>query len=171
MALALAGCQSTVAKAPSGAPAAPKPKDEPVALATGRIEISARDEKGAVAWVVRAKSGRASVALEEGIGPAELQDVEGEVYDRAAVVSRFSAELASADKTTRRLELHGAVRVVSLRDSVTMSSDRVRWMDARGLVEAQGNVRFSSDVWSLGPFQVQWASKDLATIGSPDQFP
>ena len=169
--MALAGCQTTVAKNPAPLLANPRKADDPVALQTGQIEISARDERGRVAWVIRAKSGRTSVGVEGGIGPAQLSDVEGEVYDNEAVASRFSAERASADKATRRLDLDGTVRVFAVKEAVTLTADRVRWMDAKGLVEAVGNVRFSSDVWSLGPFQVQWASKDLATIGSPDQFP
>lgn len=178
--MAIAGCSGS-SKKPEYKP--PVKTAESTPIKTGGVEITARrdlsktDPTKVVAWVARAKSGDAELALGAGVGPTRLHAVQGEVYTGDGKVgSTFSADEGFADPATRQLELTGRVTVVSLpskdnRDKVTLTAEKVRWLDDRGLIAAEGNVKLQRDVWTMGPSEVLWATPDLATLGSPDQFP
>lgn len=180
MPLAIVGCTSSK---PKLAPKAPEKPSDSTPIKTGKVEITARRDKAkddktkVVAWVVRASSGDAALSLSGGVGPSRLHGVEGEVYNTDGQIgSRFWADEAFADSTNRRLELTGHVKVQSVgtqdkRMALTLTADQMKWMDERGLIAAEGNVKLQTDVWTMGPSGVQWATPDLATMGSPDQFP
>jgi hypothetical protein len=181
MPLAIAGCSNSKPQ-PAQKPAEKPPEATPIK--TGAVEITARRDRSktdttkVVAWVIRAKTADASLSLGgEGVGPTKLHGIEGDVYTEDGLVgSRFSADEGFADPTTRKLEISGHVRVVSLpnndqRLNLVLTADQIKWMDDRGLIAAEGNVKVQTDVWTMGPSGVQWATPDLATMGSPDQFP
>jgi hypothetical protein len=38
------------------------------------------------------------------------------------------------------------------------------------VIEAQGNVRFETPDFALGPFETLWFSPELKRVGTPDAF-
>lgn len=169
--MALAGCSNSGSKTPNTPAPEPKPK-EPIVktpVKTGAIEIVARDPKGAITWVVKAQESTSKMAA-SGLETGELLTVAGEVYQGGQVAGTFTCKTATANPTTRQLNLTGSVEMKSVTQKVTLTADKVEWMESRQLIAATGNVFYRSDVWTLGPSPVQWATPNLDTIGTPDQF-
>ena len=194
MPMALVGCQSSP---PKTSQKPPEPENSPpTAVQTGALDISwinedkkdPADRTKATFWNIHGASAVTSFSPgEKGVGPTKLKGVTGDISDNKGVITRFSADTADADQATHALSLQGNVRVVSVGKStpspdethisgagpgdVILSCDHLHWMEDKGLIAAEGNVVYKLGVLTMGPAEVQWASKDLVTIGSPDQFP
>lgn len=162
----LFGCGSKQApEAEAVAEEAPEPRF----AASGPLELTARGENQDRLWTVRAKS--STMAFQgEGALSGTLDDVEGELFDADAVVSRFTALTGEANQAKRELELKGDVVVIADEEQAKLTADVVRWVEAEGLIEATGGVEVASPEYRAGPFAKLWATPDLKDVGTPDMF-
>lgn len=115
-----------------------------------------------------------------------MDNVEGELYLKDAVASRFKALKGTADQESRELELLGNVSVTSEGESepdlsdkkkteelprdTKLTAQKVRWLEDKGLIEASGGVMVTSPDYKIGPYGKLWATPDLKDIGTPDMF-
>jgi hypothetical protein len=148
-------------------PEAPKTPDR--VLASGKATLETKREDGTTAWTVEADSSRVRVG-DGGAESAELSGVSGTLRGPDGRLTRFTAERADANTTTRRLVLTGKVKIVSPEPGATLTAEKVRWLDDRELFAAEGNVIVQDERWQFGPSPELWATADLKEVGTPDRF-
>lgn len=146
-------------------------------MASGRVTVTSRDEKGQTTWVVRAAESSGQIVGEA--STIKLKRVEGDIYMDGKKASSFEADEADADQATRSLVLRGHVKLVSEPGEsgsklpstpVTISAQRAKWLDSRKVVAAQGSVWVRSSVYEMGEYAELWATQDLKKIATPDRF-
>ena len=131
--------------------------------------MTARNDEGEIAWVLRAKN--SSVHVEGGKEiDAVATGVSGELFQKGEVASRYQSEKGLANDVKRTLRLDGKVQVTSEAQKVTLTADRVEWMEDRQLIAARGSVWVKSADYEMGPLPELWATPDLKRVGSPDRF-
>lgn len=158
-----------------GRPAADRaiaPTPEPPAeraFGTGQIEIVRRAEDRSIEWSVTAQ--RAEL-LDSGPGKlgGTLEQVSGALYKKGGVSSRFTSDSGEADQAANRLVLKGRVRVVAVDPKAVLTAERIVYQGDRQLIEASGGVEVDAGSYRLGPVPTIWATPDLRTVGTPDQF-
>lgn len=167
-ALALAGCgPSAPKKAEKGTE--PPPPAVLRKASTGPVKIEQRDDRRRLVWSVDAKESQLSYGGENTMR-GTLEGVSGTLYRDGAPASRFTADRGSADQATRRLDLEGRVRVTAEGRGAVLTADRLRWIDARQVVEAEGDVRVVTQDYEIGPIPRLWATPDLRDVGTPETF-
>ncbi len=171
----MAGCASAPPK-PSVEPSASapsKPTEEEVPedrnFASGAVTVTARNEEGEIAWVLRAKN--SSVHVESGSEiDAVATGVTGELFEKGKIASRYQSDKGEANDVKRTLQLDGRVKITSEAQKVVLTADRVEWMEDRQMISARGSVWVKSADYEMGPLPELWATPDLKRVGSPDRF-
>lgn len=138
-------------------------------LASGKATLETKREDGTTAWTVEAESSRVRVG-DGGAESAELSGVSGTLRGPDGRLTKFTAERADANTTTRRLVLTGKVKIVAPDPGATLTAEKVRWLDDRELFAAEGNVIVQDERWQFGPSPELWATADLKEVGTPDRF-
>lgn len=105
---------------------------------------------------------------------AEASTVSGSLFENGQEVSRFTADQASVDRKKGVLTVSGNVKVVSEKKGPlygsTLSCLKIKYTEARRLIEASGSVMLTSSDSQLGPFSRLDAAPDLSKVGTPDTF-
>ena len=152
-----------------GAKADEQKPPEPRNVATGPVEVTTRGKDQKRQWTVRAQA--SALAFEgEGTLGGSMDNVEGELFLKDAVASKFKALEGKADQESRELELLGEVSVTSEKGKAVLTAQKVRWLEDKGLIEASGGVVVTNPDYKIGPYGKLWATPDLKDIGTPDMF-
>lgn len=138
-------------------------------LASGKAILETKREDGSIAWTVEADSSRVRVG-DGGAESAELSGVRGSLRGPDGRLTKFTAQRADANTTTRRLVLTGKVNITAPEPGATLTAEKVRWLDDRELFAAEGNVMVQDERWQFGPSPELWATVDLKEVGTPDRF-
>lgn len=167
MILLAVGCSG--GSAPNGAQI-----EEPISLQklnTGKGSAVVRSPEGPrePLWSVQWQSARIEYGGENQIG-GTMRQVAGEMYEKGAVASTFTADEAEADKTSNQLVLTGNVTVTSKAYNATLTCEKLVWDGRKELIRALGNVRFKSRQYEAGVFDELLASPKINQIGTPDLF-
>ncbi len=100
-----------------------------------------------------------------------MSDASGTIYDKAGKPKLiFSARTGIGDKENNVLRLHGDVRVTSIEQKETLTSDALAYDAKAKLLHATGNVRFQGNVGTIGTFSELVATSDFKRIGTSDMF-
>lgn len=149
-------------------------------IESGKLTLEATDESGNPAWKVNGKSARAGIE-ETGDNQFFIETVTGEVFSKGEVASTFIADSAKAATETKKLVLNGNVKITSLGQNtvktaqsndkkLTLTADKITWMEDKQLFAASGNVQIDSPDYHLGNMDEVWATPDLSKIGTPNKF-
>ncbi|MCC6404459.1 MAG: hypothetical protein IT207_10675 [Fimbriimonadaceae bacterium] len=147
----------------------PKSDNGTTTLATGKVEVLAKNEKGETAFVVRAAS--SDIKVGEGVGSSQLRVVDGEIFEAGKLKSRFRADRGTVDQVRRLVHAEGNVVVKDSEGGIAMRADSIRYQDGGDRIEATGRVTVSSTEWKFGPFANLCATPDLQRVATPDRFP
>lgn len=99
-----------------------------------------------------------------------MNDVTGVIYENGEAVSEFRASEAVASKEDNVLLLSGEVTVTSKKPDGTLSCAEVRYDGEKRRIEATGNVRMDSGLYSAKGFERVYARPDLTMIATPEWF-
>ncbi|MCU0315651.1 MAG: LPS export ABC transporter periplasmic protein LptC [Fimbriimonadaceae bacterium] len=163
----------------SSAPRDSKEQAKPRDIATGGVTITAREDQGQTAWIVKAESSRTTLTQDQtSIGT--LRKVTADLFEDGKIASRLFADEAVANQSTKELFAKGNVRIVAdqLPNSSTtqspeptvLTANEMEWGQDKSFVRAKGAVTVKSNVFILGPFPELWATPDLTKFGTPNQF-
>jgi hypothetical protein len=153
-------------------------RDERILNLGGESQVSLSDPDTGDPFV-RTTAGSARVRYVETADDeflqAQLQQVEGEIYEDGDLASRFRGEEGELDQGRQRLELREDVRVVSveseeIEQELTLSADRIVYQEENGYISAEGNVTVESDQFVFGPVPELLATPDLRLFGTPEEF-
>ncbi|MCW5938093.1 MAG: hypothetical protein KF884_08945 [Fimbriimonadaceae bacterium] len=169
VALALAlGCGPSQRVTPGPKPLAESPAVERKIRAESP-EVTVRGEDGEVAYVVRAETSKMTVG-EEGAASGALSGVSGEIRKGGQTASKFKATSGEVDQKARTLTLQGEVTVTDEARGIVLKAQRVFYAEAKGRIEASGQVTVSSGSALLGPVDALWASPGLERVATPDLY-
>lgn len=166
LAFVAVGC-TRPADAPQAAPTRPVEKP-PVKIGTGPVEVQVRGEDGTPSFVVRAQS--SEIQVEKGGSQSGLDKVEGEIFQKGKLASRFTASQGRVDQSARSLQASGKVEVRDTSRGIVLRADNVRYREGEAKIVASGRVTVSSEEWRIGPFDQLAATPDLSRVGTPDQM-
>ncbi|HMS56054.1 MAG TPA: LPS export ABC transporter periplasmic protein LptC [Fimbriimonadaceae bacterium] len=137
---------------------------------TGVGEVIRRSDSGQEdLWKVSWKSAKLEYTDDSRFGGA-MNDVSGVIYENGKPVSQFTATEAVASKEDNILLLSGEVKVTSVKPEGTLSCEEVRYDGEKRRIEASGNVRVDSGLYSAGSFERVYARPDLTMIATPEWF-
>lgn len=163
------GCGSKKTATPSPTPETPAKKSEiERAVRTGNGTMTQQGEDQKPSFVVRWE--RSKLEIQESAGEGQFEVVTGDLIDSNGIASQFSSATAVAKKAPAILELKGRPQIKSLRNDAVIRADTIRWLDAYGLIEANGNVSIESPEYSLRGVPALIASRDMSKVGTPDVF-
>jgi hypothetical protein len=169
VALALSvGCGPSRQVAPGPKPLAESPAVERKIRAENP-EITVRGEDGEVAYIVRAETTKMTVG-DEGSASGALDGVSGEIRKDGKTASKFKATSGQVDQKARTLFLQGEVTVTDEARGIVLKAQRVFYAEAKGRIEATGQVTVSSGSALLGPVDALWASPGLERVATPDLY-
>jgi hypothetical protein len=169
-ALAAIGCgPAPAARNPNRAATQPETPPPIRKAATGPVKIEQRGEDRRLTWVVNAQESQLRYGGDEEMA-GRLKDVSGTLYQGGEPASRFAAEIGTADRRARTLELEGSVRVRAIGRDAVLTARKVRWLDGPRLIEARGDVTLRTADYVLGPLPRLLATADLDDVGTPDHF-
>lgn len=136
--LTLVGCGSLATDPPP-----PSPTPTPLESATPNLvyeDITLTEVKpnGDPLWRIRASFAR--YEQDQALGAAELDVVEGEIYDSDDRSIRIQAQAGAVYPEEPRLELRDQVQVESQFYRVSLRADRVEWLPGSDHLQARGNV-------------------------------
>ena len=126
-------------------------------------------------WTVKWDSAQVQYAGDEDFG-GTMEKVSGTLYgenergDPDQPLTDFTADRAYADKKSDLLRLEGRIRLTSRDGTRSATCDQVDWHPSKKLLKAAGNVIINTDAYSAGTFKELWASPDLHTAGTPEEF-
>lgn len=174
-ALALGGCSLPHPKVPDKAPEVKATEAEngekPLAIATEDSVMKRRNDKGELLLVSRSKSSTTNLDLNApGRGDSQLEGVEGEIYRKGAVISRFKAPKGRFIEADRVLWLEGGVTVISEEKRIALTAQQIKWREESGLITAVGNVWLKGETFESGPAAKLVTTPDLERFGTPDRF-
>ena len=119
---------------PSAAPTAVETPD----LIYEDITLTELRSEGQPLWQIQARFAR--YEQEQGMGNAELDQVQGEFYDAENHPIRVQARAGAIYPEVPRLELREEVEVESSFHQVRVNADQVEWLPESDQLRAQGNV-------------------------------
>ncbi len=173
--LNLAACSLPHPKVPELAPEdkteAAENGEKPLAIATEDSVMKRRNEKGEILLVARSKSSTTSLDLNiPGRGDSHLDGVEGELYRKGVVISRFTAPKGRFIEADKILWLEGGVTVISEEKQITLTAQQIKWRESSGLITAVGSVWLKGETFDSGPAPKLVTTPDLERFGTPDRF-
>ncbi len=135
----LSGCGSLATDPPTQSSPAPSPTaPETSDLVYEDITLTELKPDGQPLWEIQASFAR--YEQEQGLGNAELDRVQGELYDAENHPIRVQARAGAIYPEIPRLELRDEVEVESGFHQVQVSADQVEWLPESDQLRAQGNV-------------------------------
>ncbi len=138
-------------------------------IVTGKLTLESSSNDGQASWRVNGNGARAGLK-EGGSNEFFLEGVTGEIFENKKTSSTFSATEAKAATETKKLVLTGNVKLTSVPQKVSLTADKITWMEDKELFAATGNVQINSPEWQLGNMNEVWATPDLSKIGTPSKF-
>lgn len=173
--LALAGCSLPHPEVPDKAPEVKTTEAEngekPLAIATEDSVMKRRNNKGEILLVSRSQSSTTSLDLNSpGKGDSHLTGVEGELYRKGDVISRFNAPKGRFVEADKVLWLEGGVTIISEERKIILTAQQIKWREDSGLITAVGNVWLRGESFESGPAAKLVTTPDLERFGTPDRF-
>lgn len=107
---------------------------------------------------------------EGGVFFGDMYEVSGSFFKGGAEASRFRADKAHVDQQSNVLVLEGRVEIETSDPRGEISCERAIWHPEGEYGEAHGNVRYTTDEYTMGPFPVFRFSAELKAGGTPDLF-
>jgi lipopolysaccharide assembly outer membrane protein LptD (OstA) len=138
-------------------------------IVTGKVTLESSNIDGKAAWKLNGEGARAGLQ-DGGNNEFFLSAVTGEIFENKKTSSTFSADDAKAATETKKLVLIGNVKLSSVEQKVSLTADKITWMEEKELFAATGNVQIDSPEWLLGKMDEVWATPDLSKIGTPSKF-
>jgi lipopolysaccharide export system protein LptA len=148
---------------------APKEEVRP-GLETNRGEATRRAEGTRErAWTVTWEHAILETG-ENGRPYGTMNGVRGTIYSDDQPTSDFSAERAISKENSDVLTLEGNVAVIARKPKGKLTCERLEWYGEADLAVAKGNVRVTSEGFTLEDAPEMWAASDLSRVGTPDLY-
>lgn len=113
------------------------------------VTLKQTDEQGQLLWKFQAQQ----VAYGEDLSVAEVQGLEGQLYEQGQPIFKLTADRGEVKQSGQTVNLKGQIVATDLRNQITFKGPRMEWQSDLGLLQARSGLKI------IHPQLQMWAQR------------